>query len=338
MLTVRFDEPHKVGFYEREIPKVKENEVLIKMLRIGVCGTDIQVYMGKNKFMKFPIVPFHEGVAQIVEKGQKVQGFSVGDKVVIEPLVPCGECRPCKIGRYNACNKFTCLGVQADGLGCEYFAIDCGRIHKIPDELVLEKAVLLEPFAVGVHAAKRAGVDGANVLVVGAGTIGNFTAQAAKMLRAKKVVVTDISDFKIELAEKCGIDSCVNTSKVSLKEVIEDNFGAWGADVIIDCVGVKSVFNQILNSAGKASTVVIVGNYKEPVEVDLTKIQRNELDVKGNITYTKEDFKDAISWMSSGKIYTDGFITNTYDIRETANAMENAVNAPLKIMKTMICF
>jgi len=100
----------------------------------------------------------------------------------------------------------------------------------------------------------------------------------------------------------------------------------------------KSVFGEILNAAGKATTIVIVGNYKEPVEIDLTKIQRNEINVKGNITYTKEDFRDAIDWMSSARICTEGFITDAYDIEETGKAMENAVKASLKVMKTMICF
>lgn len=338
MLSVRFDAAYKVSFNEIGKPLLKNNEVLLKMLRIGVCGTDIQVYMGKNKFMKFPIVPFHEGIAEIVEVGNEIEGLSLGDRVVVEPLIPCGKCRPCEIGRYNACDEFTCLGVQTEGLGSEYFAIESKHIHRIPKELTLEKAVLIEPFAVGVHAAKRGNVQGANVLVVGAGTIGNFTAQAAKALGAKKVVVTDISDFKIELAQKCGIESCVNTSNSSLKQVIKVNFGKWGADVIIDCVGVKRAFEEILNVAGKATTIVIVGNHKEPVEIDLTKIQRNEIDIKGNITYTKEDFMDAINWIASDKICTDGFITNIYNIRETDKAMENAVKEPHKVMKTMICF
>lgn len=338
MLSVRFEKPYSVCYVEREIPKIKENEVLLKILCVGVCGTDVQVYVGKNKFMKFPIVPFHEGVGEIVKIGSQVKEFEVGDKVVVEPILHCGQCRPCLIGRYNACDNFACLGVQVDGLGSEYFAIDPKYLHKISKELSLEKAVLVEPLAVGVHAAKRAQVKGANVLVVGAGTIGNFTAQAAKILGAKKVVVTDIDDFKLSIAKKCNIDACVNTSNTQLKNVIQDEFDLWGADIIIDCAGAKDAFLEILNSAGKATTIVIVGNHKNPVEIDLTKIQRNEIDVKGNITYTSEDFYHAIDWMISGEVVTEDFITAVYEIKETGKAMDSIVNPSHKNMKTMIRF
>lgn len=338
MLSVRFEKPFSVSVEEREIPEIKENEVLLKILCVGVCGTDAQVYVGKNKFMQFPIVPFHEGVGEIVKIGSQVEEFEVGNRVVVEPILYCGKCRPCLIGRYNACDNFACLGVQVDGLGSEYFAIEPKHLHKISKELSFEKAVLIEPLAVGVHAAKRTQVKDANVLVVGAGTIGNFTAQSAKMLGAKKVVITDIEDFKLSIAKECNIDACVNTANTNLINVIKDHFDRWGADVIIDCAGTKDAFLDILNSAGKATTIVIVGNHKIPVELDLTKIQRNEIDVKGNITYTSEDFYQAIDWLVSGKVVTEGFITAVYDIEETGKAMDNIVNPSQKNMKTMIVF
>lgn len=338
MLSVRFEKPFSVRIHEREIPEIKENEILLKVLCVGVCGTDIQVYVGKNKFMEFPIVPFHEGVGEIVKKGSQVKEFEVGDRVVVEPILSCGKCRPCLIGRYNACDSFACLGVQVDGLGSEYVAIEAKHLHKIPKVLSLEQAVLIEPLAVGVHVAKRAQVKDANVLIVGAGTIGNFTAQAARILGAKKVVITDLDDFKLSIAESCNIDACVNTSNTRLKNVIQDEFDCWGADIIFDCAGAKEAFIDILNSAGKATTIVLVGNHKTPVEIDLTKIQRNEIDIKGSITYTSEDFYHAIEWMTSGKVVTKDFITGVYEIKDTGKAMERTVDSLQKNMKTMICF
>jgi L-iditol 2-dehydrogenase len=336
MIVATFVAPYKVEFLERKIPEPAPNEVLLKVLRLGVCGTDSQVYMGKNKFMKFPLIPGHEVVCEVIESGNRVENFWKGERVVVQPQIVCGSCRSCRNGRYNVCNNLKCLGVQVDGLASEYYTIDANLLHKVPLELPLDQAVLIEPFAVGVRAAKRADCHGAKVAVVGAGTIGNFTAQAAQAFGAKKVLIADISPEKLELAKKCGIDFSINTNKITLKEGIDACFGADGADVIIDCVGAKGVFNAVLDAAEKASQVVVVGNYKEPVEIDVTQIQRNELEVKGDLMYLAEDFEDAVKLMCAGKVATEGIITQRYAFKEYDQALEFIVKHPEEVMKAVI--
>jgi L-iditol 2-dehydrogenase len=336
MIVAQFTGPYQVEFLEKKIPEPAPNEVLLKVLRLGVCGTDIQVYMGKNKFMKFPLIPGHEAVCEIVKSGRQIKNFFKGELVVIQPQIVCGQCRPCRIGRYNVCNNLKCLGVQVDGLASEYYTIDADLLHKVPVKLPLDQAVLIEPFAVGVRAAQRADCRGAKVAIVGAGTIGNFTAQAVKAFGAEKVLIADISPEKLALALKCGIDFAVDTSNRSLKAGIDACFGVDGADVIIDCVGAKGVFNSVLDAASKASRVVVVGNYKEPVAIDVTKIQRNELEIKGDLMYLAEDFQDAVKLMCSEKVVTEGIITQRYAFKEFAQALEFIVKHPGEVMKAVI--
>ena len=335
MKTVLFKAPERAVLIEREIPKAGKDEVLLKMERIGVCGTDIQVFMGRNRYMTFPLVPFHEGLAFVEEAGEGATEFQKGDRVCVNPILSCGKCYSCTHGHPNACMQFNCLGVQSDGLGAEYFCIHKKYLYRIPKDADSDVAVFAEPFAVGIHAAKRGDVTGKRVMVLGAGTIGNFVAQAAGLLGADTVCVCDISADKVALAEKSGIPVCINTSGITLTQAAEKAFGSF-PDVVIDCVGAPALFGQILDMAGKTTTLVIVGNYSTPTEVDLAKIQRNELNVRGSITYTPEDFETAVGYITSGKVYTQGFITGHYHLRDVQAMMEQAAKFRGVNMKTIM--
>lgn len=323
MKKIVFESPEHAVIHEDDIPAYGDREVLLKLERIGVCGTDIQVFMGRNRYMEFPVVPFHEGVARVIKTGSQVDNVKEGDRVSVRPILSCGECYSCRNGHENACENFNCLGVQSDGLGAEYFAIDKSYVYPLPEECPLDQVVLIEPFAVGVHAATRAQAEGKTVLVVGAGTIGNFTAQACQLLGAEKVCICDLSEDKVKMAEKSGIAVCLNSSGRTIKEVGQEAFGAF-PDVIIDCVGAKTVFPQILELAGKTTTIVVVGNYSEPIMVDIATIQRNELNVRGNITYTAADFQKAVQLMTDGKVYTEGFISARFQFDQAQEMMEFA--------------
>lgn len=338
MKSVVFQEPYKAVLTEKEKPIAQNGEILLRMLCVGVCGTDMQVFKGLNKFMKFPVVPFHEGIALVEEISEGISGLKVGDLVTVNPIISCGSCHCCKSGGENACENFKCLGVQVDGLGDEFVTVERKYVHKISNEMNLDEAILIEPFAVGVHAARRGNVAGKNVIVIGAGTIGNFVAQASKLLGAKCVAICDISEEKVEIARKAKIDRPINSLNKPLGEVVELAFRGEGVDVIIDCVGLKRMLPEILQTAPKKSTLVIVGNYSEPVEIDVTKIQRNELNVFGSITYTQDDFRTAIGFFEDKKVYTEGYITNKYPLSDIQAGMEHAVQFKGLNMKSVFEF
>ena len=145
MKKIIFDSPQCAKIRECEAPSCKADEVLLRMERIGVCGTDIQVFMGRNRYMRFPVTPFHEGVARVAETGSGVDHVKAGDRVTIRPIINCGRCYACERGHENACEDFNCLGVQSDGLGAELFSIDKRFVYPIAEECSPDEAVLIEP-------------------------------------------------------------------------------------------------------------------------------------------------------------------------------------------------
>ena len=312
--------------------------MLLKNRYLGVCASDIQVYHGKHKYVKYPLVLGHE-ISAVVEKvGKNVTGFKPGDRVVLQPQVVCGHCYPCEIGRFNVCEELKVIGIHMDGGACEYLAVDPWNLHKTPDELPDDVAALVEPVAVGVGSVKRSrDYKDANIVVLGAGTIGNLTAQCAKALGARAVMITDILDSKLEIAKKCGIDYCVNTSKVDLKDAIIEAFGAHRkADIIIDCAATRGTFASALAAARRSSTIVISGNFKDPVEFDVPAIQRSEINLVGHMMYVKEDFQDALRFLLDGSIRSDLIITQHFPLSEYDKAYAFIDEHPADCMKVLI--
>ena len=238
--------PETITFSEIDKPVIKPNEILMKVKNIGICGSDIHAYYGKHPFMSFPIRLGHEMAGEVVEVGSEVKGINVGDLVTAMPQEFCHECEPCKSGRYNICDTLEVIGCQTPGAACEYFNVDSALIKKIPDGMSARIAATIEPAAVGVHAVRRSGsVKGMNVVVMGAGTIGNVTAQAAMAEGAKSVLITDFSDYRLELAGKCGIPHTANTGKVSMQDAIKE------AAAVLESQGAK-YRNLSIDSASAA--------------------------------------------------------------------------------------
>ena len=206
-------EPGKIEFRQVEKPTIQDGEILMQTKRIGVCGSDIHVFHGKHPYTSYPVVQGHEVGGVVAEVGQGVEGIAVGDKVTFTPQVVCGECYPCQHGMYHVCEKLKVMGFQTGGAGQEYFVLPEWNVFKLPDDMTLEHAAMIEPVSVAVHAVRRGGdVTGKKVLVLGAGTIGNLVAQVAKAFGAQAVMITDVSDYKLNKAAACHIDFPVNTA------------------------------------------------------------------------------------------------------------------------------
>jgi L-iditol 2-dehydrogenase len=337
MKQVRITAPFTFHNEEVPAPVNSDDEVLLKIECLGVCASDMQIYHGKHKFMTFPVILGHEAAAVVTRIGKNVDGFSAGDRVTVEPQVYCGHCYPCNTGRFNVCENLSVFGVHRDGFSREYMAIDPRYLHKVPAGMETELVTLTEPCAVGVGAVRRAAkLEGANVAVVGAGAIGNFTAQAAKALGADKVLVTDINQQKLDYAAECGMDYCVNTKNNSLKDAIVECFGQNRADIIIDCAAVSVGFKSILEAARQRSEIIITGNYKEPVEFNVPLLQRQEITMTGHMMYVREDFRIAIELLAGGKINTFKTVTKIFPFAEYEEAFKYADAHPDDVMKLMI--
>ena len=188
--------PGCIEFRETEIPEVTEGKILLKVKKIGVCGSDIHVYHGKHPFTKYPVTQGHEVSARIEAIGPGVSGFQAGQKVTVEPQVVCGTCWPCRHGKYNLCESLKVMGFQTTGLASECFLVDASKVTPLPESMSFSEGAMIEPLAVTVHAVHRAGdIQGQNVAVIGAGPIGILTAQCAKAMGAASALVTDISEL-----------------------------------------------------------------------------------------------------------------------------------------------
>lgn len=329
--------PGVIEFRDIDRPTIAPDEVLIQVKRIGVCGSDIHVYHGKHPYTSYPIVQGHELAALVAEVGSAVTGFAVGDKVVPMPQVVCGECYPCQHGMYHICESLKVMGFQTDGAGQEYFPIKADLLLHVPNDFSLDHAAMIEPIAVGVHAVRRAGdVTGKNVLVLGAGTIGNLTGQVAKGLGAKAVMITDISDFKLEKARACGFDYTVNTAKEDLNEAILQAFGPNRADLILECVGVQPTITQAVNYARKGTTIVIVGVFGEKPLVDLGLVQDRELSLIGTLMYQQTDYEKAIELATAGQLCLDELISTHFAFDDYLQAYHTIEDAKGEILKVMI--
>jgi L-iditol 2-dehydrogenase len=337
MLQAVMTAPGKIEFHQIEKPSPRPGEVLIRMRRIGVCGSDIHVFHGKHPYTSYPVVQGHEVSGEVAELGEGVSGFQPGDLVTFTPQVTCGECYPCRHGMYHICDHLKVMGFQTGGAAQEYFPVSVEKVLKLPDGISADQAAMIEPVSVAVHALGRAGdISGKGVLVLGAGTIGNLVGQVAKALGARKVLITDISDYKLEKARLAGLDVVLNPQKKDLGEAILQEFGPDKADLILECVGVQDTITQAVALARKGTTIVIVGVFGQKPQVDLGLVQDRELSLVGTLMYQRSDYEKAIDLVSQGLLHLDVLITHHFPFRRYLDAYQAIESAQGNIMKVMI--
>jgi len=329
--------PGKIEFRDIDKPVPKGNEVLIKVMSIGICGSDIHVYHGKHPFTKYPVTQGHEVSGQIVELGKNVNNLFVGQKVTVQPQVVCGKCYPCRHGKYNVCEELKVMGFQTKGLASEYFAVDAAKVTPLPDDMDFDEGAMIEPLAVAVHAIRQFGdITGKKVVVLGAGPIGNLVAQTAKGMGASKVMITDLSDIRLSIAKECNIDYCINTRNFDLGDAIAEKFGPDKADVIYDCAGNDISMGQAIKYARKGSVIVLVAVFSKLANVDLAVLNDHELDLKTSMMYRNEDYINAIRLVSGGKVLLKPLITQRFPFKDYQKAYEYIDANTEKTMKVII--
>ncbi len=337
MLQQVMTEPGKIEFREVPVPEPGEGEVLIKIMEIGVCGSDIHVYHGEHPFTSYPVTQGHE-VSGLVEKlGPGVTGLEIGQKVTIQPQVVCGQCWPCRHGKYNLCEHLKVMGFQTTGVASHFFAVAAEKVTPLPDSMSLEEGAMIEPLAVAVHAVRRAGeIAGKDVCVLGAGPIGILVAQAAKGLGARKVMITDVSDVRLQKAKECGADVCVNTKTEDFGEAFAACFGPDKADVIYDCAGNNVTMGQAIQYARKGSTIILVAVFAGPGQIDLAVLNDHELDLNTSMMYRSEDYEKAIELVNAGKVQLKPLISKRFPFAQYLDAYQYIDENRETTMKVLI--
>ena len=323
-------------------PVIGEDEILLKMERAAICGTDIRILEGKKtKDVRYPSVIGHEMCGTIAEVGAKVQDYQVGEKISIANVIPCGSCSSCLNGRENACQRRTAIGYQYDGGFEEYVriprsCIDAGNVIKLPDSVSFTAGALIEPLACCIRGLKNAGTGfNDTVLVVGAGPIGLMHIQLSKIAGASKVIVSEPNEFRCEKARKLGADVIVDPSKQDLKQIVMDETNGLGVDVIIMAIGVPAIVNSTLKLCKKGGTVCLFAGFAGTGEssIEVNTIHYNEIHVCGSTAYKRSDYLAAAEMVKTGRINLDEIATHTYHLDDFQAAYEmNKSGAGLKIM------
>lgn len=330
--------PGVIEYRNVSVPgEIKENEVLLRIQKIGVCGSDIHVYHGKHPATPYPVVQGHEYSAIVEAVGKDVKNVMPGMRATARPQLVCGNCAPCKRGQYNVCQNLKVQGFQAPGVAQELFIVPEDRLVIFPDNVSFDHGAMIEPVAVAAHSTGRgSSLQGKNVVVAGAGTIGNLVAQFAKARGAKKVLVTDISDYRLNKAIECGIDGVVNVSRDSFEEKVREFFGEEGFQVGFEAAGVQASLDMLLQYIEKGSEIVIIGVYSENPRINMYYLGEHELKVIGSMMYRHEDYLEAVDAVASGKIILDPLVTNHFPFEEYDEAYQFIGRQKDKTMKVII--
>lgn len=323
MLQQVMTAPGVIEFRETPRPIAAEGQVLVRIMRIGICGSDIHVYHGKHPFTRYPVTQGHEVSGRIEAVGSGVEGLSVGQKVTIEPQVCCGHCYPCTHGKYNLCEELKVMGFQTTGTASEYFTVDAAKVTPLPETMSYDEGAMIEPLAVTVHAAKRfPELKGARVAILGCGPIGILLMQSCKALGAASVLVTDVSDYRLSVARSVGADYAVNTRETDMEQALRDAFGSDKADVIYDCAGSDITMGQAIRCARKGSTIVLVAVFSKLASVDLAVLNDHELELNTSMMYRHEDYVDAIRLVSEGKVQLRPLMSRHFAFRDYPKAYQ----------------
>lgn len=328
--------PGQIEIHEAPVPAPGPGEVLLRIQRIGVCGSDIHVYHGKHPLTSYPVVQGHEYSAVLEAVGPGVTGLTPGTKVTSMPQIVCGECTPCRRGDYHICDKLKVQGFQAPGCAQEFWVTSAHTIVTLPETFTFEQGALVEPTAVAVHAVARAGkLAGRRVMVLGAGTIGNLVAQTARCEGAQ-VLITDLSDYRLGVARQCGLEATSNAKEESLAQAAERVFGKDGFDVAFECVGVESTITAAVANIQKGGTLIIVGVFGDKPRLDLATVQDRELNLRGTLMYQRPDYERAVELIASGGIITEPLVSKHFSLDDYIEAYRFIDQFGDKSMKVVI--
>lgn len=326
---------------QRPIPVPKDDQVLLQMEVVGICGSDVH-YLVEGKIGHFvvekPMIIGHEASGTVVEVGKNVKDLKPGDAVAIEPGVPCRICNYCKTGDYHLCaDIFFCATPPDDGCLSRYYVHAADFCHKLPPNMNLEEGAIMEPLSVGVHATKRGKVQvGDVVLILGAGPIGLVTLLSAKAKGASKIIITDILDVKLKAAKDLGANHTINVTGMKEDDIIAKITELLGQqpNKTFDCTGAQICVRVALKVTKSKGIVVLVGMGQMEQTLPLGSAIFREVDIRGVFRYAN-DYPTAIDMVSSGKIDVKPLITHHFRMEETKEAFEIARTQkgdPIKIL------
>lgn len=314
-----------------EKPVIGDDEILLKVKSTAICGTDMRILTGKKtRGVRYPSVIGHEICGEICEVGKNIENWKIGDRVAVANVIPCHSCHSCLTGRENACMNRKAIGYEFNGGFAEYVLIpsivmESNNLIKIPDDVTFEEGALIEPLSCCIRGQKNAGTKfGDIVLIVGAGPIGLMHMQLAKLAGAQTVIVSEPLASRREKAQKLGADIVVDPTKEDLKQIVMNETGGIGADVIIMAIGVPQLVNDTLKLCCKGGTVNLFAGFAGTGEsmIEVNTIHYNEIKVNGSTAYQRQDYLQAAKMVIQHKINLKEIVTHKFNLDDFDKAYE----------------
>ena len=331
----------KMGYMERPIPTPKADEVLVKLEYVGICGSDMHYYetgaIG-DYVVKPPFVLGHEPGGTVVEVGSNVKHLKVGDRVALEPGKTCGHCEFCRQGKYNLCPDVVFFATPpVDGVFQEYVAHEAALCFKLPDNVSTLEGALIEPLAVGFHAANQGEAHaGQTAVVMGAGCIGLVSMMALKAEGVSRVYVVDVMQKRLDKAMELGADGVINGKDEDAVEAVRKLTEGAGCDLVIETAGTEITTRQAIHMAKKGANVVLVGYSKTgEMTLPMSLVLDKELTFKTVFRY-RHIYPMAIDAVAAGKVNLKGIVTNIFDFDDIQNAMDKSVSDKANIVKAVV--
>lgn len=338
MKALQITSPGETRIIELEQPRPQAGEVLLRLRRVGYCGSDLSTFRGLNPLVSYPRIPGHELGAEIVELGSEVSGdWQPGQKVLVLPYTSCGSCSSCQQGRFNACRDNETLGVQRDGGLAEYMVVPASKLLA-SEKLDFHELAMVEPLTVGFHAVDRGRVSAEDsVLVFGCGAIG-LGAIAGAAERGAKVIAVDIDVEKLALAKQAGATEVINSMTESLEARVLELTNNEGPRVVVEAIGLPQTFRAAVELACFAGRVVYVGYAKAPVEYESKYFVQRELDIMGSRNATPKDFEAVIAMLEGGRFPVEQALTRTVSLEDAGAALQAWSDKPAEVTKIQIEF
>ena len=309
-------------------------DVLLQVRKVGLCGSDLNSYRGRNPLVSYPRIPGHEVAATVAETNPLLPEWEAGTAVTLSPYSNCGKCASCLRGRANACEFNQTLGVQRDGALTEWIAVPASRLFRA--DLSLKELCLVEPLTVGFHAAARGRVAaGETVAVFGCGGVG-LGAVAGAAFRGAKVIGIDLEDAKLETARKAGATHTINTAEGNLHVPLVELTGGRGPDVVIEAIGLPQTFRAAVEEVAFTGRVVYIGYAKEQVAYETRLFVQKELDILGSRNAQPEDFRDVIRMLEAHRFPVEDAVTHVVPLDEAPAILEAWSREPARFTKIMV--
>lgn len=322
----------------QDIPEVipKPDEVILQVRRIGLCGSDLNTFRGRNPLVTFPRILGHEVAATIIQGSHEYPHLLPGMNVTLSPYTACGHCAACLRGRPNACEFNQTLGVQRDGALTEYISIHPRKIYSA--SLALEELCLVEPLTIGFHAAARGRVQREDcVAVIGCGGVG-LGAIAAAAARGAKTLAIDLDDEKLKIAVAAGATDAINSSREPIHERLAEITSGRGPDVIIEAIGLPQTFRMAVEEVAYTGRVVYIGYAKEPVEYETALFVKKELDILGSRNALDADFRAVIRMLEESRFPVADAVSCIIQLDQVSEALRAWSESPASVKKIMVSF